>query len=123
MLFGVSIGNAQQHAPKTWTTITILGWEVCAAIKRLPVGCKKRRQRPSALPAYRLHGSLIAAVNVRTLVAIHLHRDEMLVHDRRNLGIVIGLAIHHMAPVAPHRTNVEQHGFVVELCRGKSLRA
>ena len=121
MLLRVSIGNAQQHAPKAGTPVAVLRRKVCAAIKRLSVRRKERRQRPAALPAHCLHSRLIPAVNVRTLVPIHLHRNKMLVHNRRNLRIVIRLPIHHMAPVAPYRANIEEHGLVLALRRRKRL--
>jgi hypothetical protein len=121
VLFRISVGNAQQHPPKAGTPIPIAGRKIGPPIKRFPVGRKKRRQRPPALPAHRLHRCLIPAVNVRTLVPIHLHRDEMLIHNRRNLRIVIRLPVHHMTPVTPHRPNVEQHRLVLPLRRRKGV--
>ena len=59
------------------------------AIKRLAVGSKKRGQWPSTLPTDRTDGNLITAVDIRTLVAIHLHVNELLIHNRRYLRIVI----------------------------------
>jgi hypothetical protein len=81
MLFRESIGDAQQHAPKTRTPVSVLGRKVSPTIKRLPVGREKSRQGPSPLSAHCLHRGLIAAVDVGTLVAVYLHCDEMLIHD------------------------------------------
>src|SRR5579863_4098341 len=123
MLLFVRIGNAQQHPSKAGASVAIARGKISAAIKRLAIGREKRRERPSALPADRLHRRLVANVDVRTLVAVHLHRDEVLIHDRGNFRIVIRLAVHHMAPVAPHRANIEQHGLVLALRRSESFRA
>jgi len=123
VLFFVGVGDAQQHAPEAGTAVTIVGRKICAAVKRLAMGSEKRGERPTALAADGLHRNLIAAVNVGTLVAIHLHCDEVLVHDGGNFRIVVGLAVHHMAPVAPHGANVEEHGFVLALRRGERFVA
>src|SRR5207302_10361318 len=50
-----------------------------------------------------------------TLVAVYLHRNEVFIHNGRNFRIVVRLAVHHMAPVTPHRANVEQHRLVLAL--------
>ena len=123
MLLFVSIGNAQQHAPKTRTPVSIVGWKVCTAIKRLSIRRKKRCQGPSALPAHRLHRGLVPAIDIGTLVAIHFDGDKMLIDDGRKLGIVIRLAVHHVTPVAPHCADVEQHRLVLAMRRGESLRS
>src|SRR5207302_1122424 len=81
---------------------------------------KKSRQRPSSLPAHRANRRLIPAIDIRTLIAVHLHCDEMLIHNRRHVRIVVRLAVHHMAPVAPHRANVKQHRLVFALRGGKA---
>ncbi len=37
MFFGVSVSNAQQYASKAGTAVAVLGWKVCAAVKRYAV--------------------------------------------------------------------------------------
>src|SRR5580658_8108070 len=123
MLLLVSVGDAGQHPLEARTPVPIVRRKIRPTVKRLPVRSKKSRQRPPTLPAYRTDRSLVPAVNVRTLVAVHLHRNKMLIHNGRNFRVIVGLAVHHMAPVAPHRANVEQHGFVRALRRGKRLLA
>ncbi len=99
MLLRIRVGNAQQHATKAGTPIAIARRKISSAIKGLAIRRKKRRQRPPALPAHRLYRRLIPAVNVRTLVPIHLHRNEMLIHNRRNLRI------RHTTPGPSHGTS------------------
>src|SRR5258708_24086337 len=123
ILFFVAAGNAEQYSLETRTSVAVCRRKIRPALKRFAIGSKKSRKRPAALPADRTHRSLIPAVNVRTLVAVHLHRDEMLIHNRRHFRVVVGLAIHHMAPVAPYRPNVEQDRLVLALRGGKRLLA
>ena len=74
-------------------------------------------------PLKRGDRGLVAAVDVGALVAVHLYRDEVLVDDARHLGIVVGLVVHHVTPVAPHRADIEQDGLVLALRRGEGLLA
>src|SRR4029077_20622748 len=91
--------------------------------KRLPFRRKKRRERPAALSADGLHRGLIAAVHVGALVAINLDGDEMLVDNGGNFRALVGLAVHYMAPVAPHRADIEQDRLVLPLRGLKGLSA
>jgi hypothetical protein len=66
-------------------------------------------ERPSTLPGDRLHRPLIPGVHLRPLVPVHLHADEPGVQELGERGILIGLLVHHVAPVTPDRADVEQH--------------
>ena len=123
MFFLVSVGNADQDALEARSPVTVVRRKISAAVKRLAIGSEKCGERPSALPADHADRSLVAAVDVWTLVAIHLHRNEVLIHNRRNFRIVVRLPIHHMAPVAPHRTNIEQHRLVLPPSGGERFLA
>ncbi len=107
--------HGQQHAPDPRPPVAVVARNIRAAKVRPPVGRQKRRQRPSALPADRRHRRLVARIHVGPLVAIHLHGHKKLVDHRRDFRIFVRLAIHHVAPVAPHRADVEQDGFVFGL--------
>src|SRR5262249_22744316 len=37
----------------------------------------------------------------------------MFVDNLRDSGVLVALAVNHMAPVAPHRSNIQQDGFVL----------
>ena len=39
----------------------------------------------------------------------------MIIDNARDLRILVGLAVHHMAPVAPHSTDVQKDRFVLPL--------
>ncbi len=115
------LGHGQQNAANTGAAIPIIAGNVSAAKVRAAVGSEKRRERPATLPGDRRDRGLVARVHVGTLVAIHLHRNEILIDHLGNFGIFVRFAIHDMAPVAPHRTNVEQNGLV--LSPGASKRS
>ena len=87
VFFAIRLRQRQQHASEAGTPVIILRRKICSAIKRLAFRREKRRKRPAALPADGLHRGLVAAVHVGALVAIHLDRDEMLIHDLRDLRI------------------------------------
>ena len=88
--------------------VVVLGWEVGAAEEDLAVRREECREWPADLPGQRLDGTLIAGIHVGPLVAVHLDADEVAVQDLRHLRILVRLAVHHMAPVAPHRADVEE---------------
>src|SRR5579863_97193 len=118
VLFVIGIRDREQYTLEAGTSIMVVRREISSTVERFAVGSKKRRQRPATLPADRTDGDLIAAIDVGTLVAVYLYGDEMLVHDLRDFGIVVGLPVHHVAPVAPDRADVEQDRFVLALRGG-----
>src|SRR5882762_947631 len=119
MLLVVGVCDGCQHALETGSPPLILRRKIGAAVERLSLRCEEGSQRPPTLSADGADGCLVTAVDVRPLVAVHLHRNEIFVHDLRDFRVVIRLAIHHVAPVAPHRADIEQHRLVLALCRGK----
>jgi hypothetical protein len=52
---------------------------------------------------------LVPGVHVRTLVTVDLDADPLPVEDLCYLRILIGLVVHDVAPMAPHRSDVEQN--------------
>ena len=117
----VGIGNSQQHSFEAGTPVLIARGKVSAAIKRLAVGCQECSERPSTLSTDGADGGLISAIDVGAFIAIHFHCNKTLIDDLRDFSVVIRLAIHHMAPVTPHRANVQQDGFILPLRRSKSF--
>src|SRR5450755_3113783 len=79
IFFFVGVGDTQQNSPKTGTPVAIARGKISSAVKGLAVWSEKRGEWPSALAADGLHGSLVAAVDVWTLVAIDLPRHKMFV--------------------------------------------
>src|SRR5256884_3346983 len=93
--------------------MVVLRRKVGAAKEHFPFGCQKRGERPAALSGERLHGTLVAGVHVGPLVAIDLDAHEIAVQERGHLWILVRLAVHHMAPVAPHGADVQQDRLVL----------
>src|SRR6266436_7533348 len=116
MFLLVSLGQRQQNALEAGTPLMVLRRKIRAAGKRLAFRSKKRGQRPATLSADGLHRRLVTAVHVRALIAVDFDGDEMLVDDGGRLRRFVRLAVHHMAPMAPHRANIEQNGLVLP-CR------
>src|SRR5581483_10603653 len=79
VLLAKCVGDRQEDAPKTGPSLHVVRREVSAAVKRAPVGHKKAGERPAALSADCLHGNLIAAVDIRTLITVDLDGDEALI--------------------------------------------
>ena len=113
-VFTIDAGDLQQHRAKPGTAVVIvLGWKVRAAEKDFALWGQERGEGPAALSGEGLHGALVARVHVGALIAVHLHTDEFTIQDCRDARVFVRLAIHHVAPVAPHRADVEQHRLVL----------
>ena len=115
------LGHTQQHPRKAGPPIAVIAGKIGSAEERLAVGGEHRGQGPSILPADGGHRGLVAGVHIRPLVPVHLHRDKVLVDHRGQFGILVAFAIHHMAPVAPHRADIQQDRLVLAGGVGKSL--
>ena len=85
------------------------GREVGAAVERLAVGRQPHRHRPAASAGQRLHRRHVDGVDVGPLLAVDLDRHVVLVEERRDLGILERLLLHHVAPVAGRVADAEQH--------------
>ena len=67
------------HAGIPWRG---LGREVGAAVERQLLGREEHVQRPAAVAGHALHRLHVERVDVRALLAVDLHADELLVHQR-----------------------------------------
>ena len=99
------------------------GREVRAREERDLLGRDEDVQRPAALAGHRLDGLHVDRVDVGALLAIDLHADEVLVHERRDLLVLEALALHDVAPVARRVADRDEQR-AVELARaGQRLLA
>ena len=119
----VGISNRQQNALESRPAHGVLRREVGSSEERPPVRGQEAGQRPAALPGDSADRGLIAGVHVRALVAVHLHRHEKLIDERRDFSVLIAFAVDDVAPVAPHRADVEQDGLVFGAGTGKGFFA
>ena len=117
------IGHGAQDAGEAGAAVALFGREICAAEVWLAVGSEDGGERPASLAGHRLHGGLVAAVDVGALVAVDLDGDEVFIDDLGERGVLVRLAVHHMAPVAPDGADVEQDGLVLGDGLGKGFLA
>ena len=114
-LFAKRARDLHQHAAKPRPAPGILvGREVRPAEEDLAVGREERRERPAALAAQRLHRALVARVHVRPFVAVDLDAHEVPIEDLGDTRVLIGLAIHDVTPVAPHRADIQQDRLLLD---------
>ena len=114
-LISIGIRDGQQNSAKTGPPALIVGRKIGAAIKGFAVRKQEAGQRPTALPGKGADGGLVARVDIRALVAIDFHGDEMLIDNLGDFGALVAFAVDHMAPMAPHRADIQEHGLVFSL--------
>jgi hypothetical protein len=105
----VRVQHAREHRAEPGLAVLRLRRKVGAAEEHVALGSQEGCERPTALAGERLDRALVARVHVGPLVPVHLDADEVLVEVTGDAGIVVGLAVHDVAPVAPHGPDVEQH--------------
>ncbi len=93
--------------------VTGLPRDVGAGKERLSVGGHENGQRPAAAARHDLADGHVDPVHVGPLLAVDLDADEELVQEARHLGILEGLAGHHVAPVARGVADGEEDGPVL----------
>ena len=103
-----------QQRHETGQVVARLFGKISATEKRRLIRRQKQGERPAAV-ALGQHGmgGLVNVVEVRALFAIHLDVDEMLIHHRRDLGILERFMRHDMAPVAGGITDGKQDGLIL----------
>src|SRR5207245_4823526 len=112
-LLAVDAGYLPQHRRESRPSeVVLLRREIRAAVEHLALWREERGERPAALARECLDRALVARVHVGSLVAVHLDAYEVRIEELRHPGILVRLAVHDVAPVAPHRPDVEQDGFV-----------
>ncbi len=85
----IDISHREQHAREAGhclpPVLPVTRREVGAAIEWTAIGCEEDRHGPAALLGQGLHRLHVDIVDVGPFLAIHLDRDEMLIHERGNL--------------------------------------
>ena len=114
------LGDALEHLAEARHPVAGLRREVGPAVERHAVGVDEDVQRPAAVAGHRLHRPHVDGVDVRPLLAVHLHRDEVLVHERGGLSVLERLVLHHVAPVAGRVADRHQQRLVLAPARGRA---
>src|SRR3989454_2385767 len=112
--FAKGAGDLHQYPPGSRAPIlVVVRREIRSAEEDFAVRRQKRGQRPAALATQRLNGSLVASIDVRPLIPIDLDADEVAIENLGDARVLVRLAVHDVAPVAPHRADVEQDRLVL----------
>src|SRR6059036_1648869 len=93
--------------------VVLLRGEVGAAEENFALGRETRREGPAALTGERLHGALVARIHVGPLVAVHLDAHEVAIEGLGDACVLIRLAVHDVAPVAPHGADVQEDRLIL----------
>ena len=95
--------------------------EVGAAIERRAVGGQEDGHRPAAAAGHRLDRGHVDRVEVGTLLAVDLDRDEPVVQVAGGRLVLERLAFHHVAPVAGRIADRQEDRAVEELRPGQRV--
>ena len=101
-----------QHLAEGRHAVTRLRREVRAAGERFALRRQEDRHRPAAAAVQRDDGVHVDRIEVRSLLAVDLDVDEVLVHERRRLRVLERLALHHVTPVTCRVADREQDRLV-----------
>jgi hypothetical protein len=94
------LGHADDDLRPRGHPLARLRRPVRAGVERNAIRREERVQRPAAAAGHRLDRVHVDRVDVRALLAVDFDADKALVHQRRDLGVLERLALHHVAPVA-----------------------
>jgi hypothetical protein len=94
------VGDVVEQLEEPWLVPFRLLREVRPHEERLLVGCEERRQGPPTATADDLADLYVQCVDVRALLAVDFHRDEVLVQGLCDLLVGERLLLHHVTPVA-----------------------
>src|SRR5947209_8611941 len=115
----VDFGHTLQDAAKTRhhlsSIVPIMWGEVGTTVERASIGCKKDSHGPATLLRQGLHCLHVNAVNVWPFFTVYFYRNKVLIHEGRNLLVLEGLALHHVAPVTGRVADAEQNGLILSL--------
>ena len=95
-------------------------WEVGAGIEGAPVGGAEDRHRPAPGPSQGLGGRHVDGVEVGTLLAVDLDRNEGLTQVGGGVGILEALVRHDVAPVARGVADGDEEGLVLVTARRRA---
>ena len=92
--------NLREDVPEPRTSKLIGRREIGAPVERPQFRRQPDAHRPATGAGRGLHERHVDAIDIGTLLTIHLHRDEIAVEEHRRRGILERLVLHHVAPVA-----------------------
>src|SRR6266852_5663371 len=123
MLLAPYCCDARQEPPKTYVAVLVIRRKIGSTKEWLQGGRQKNIHGPAAAPGGCFDEAHVLVVNVGSLFAVHLNGDEPAIDQLGNCGIGIGLALHHVAPMAGVIADREKDRFVLAFGLGESLFA
>ena len=106
----IKLAYAGQQGLVAGPAVHVILGEVGATVEDLtPLG-EERGEGPASLPRDRPYGALVSAVDLGSFVPVDLHGDKPIVDDGRHFLVFVALPVHYVAPVAPHRADVQEDG-------------
>ena len=94
------INDRREHLVETRHSHPLTGWPVGPSKKGFSVRCQEDRHRPATPATDHLHGVHVDLVKIRSLLAVYLDRDKMVIERASDRFILEALVLHHVAPVA-----------------------
>ena len=116
-ILGVALRHLRQHR------LERVRRQIGAPVENVSIRRQEDGERPAAAAGELCDRALVARVDVRAHVAIDLDRNEQLVDEHGDRGILVRLAVHLMAPVAPDRPDVEVDRPIEPPCQGEHVVA
>ncbi len=98
--FVPGLAHRVQHRGPRGHALALLGREVGTGVEGHLLGGQEHVQRPPTLAGHRLARLHVDRVQVGPFLTVELDAHEALVHERGGVGVLEGLALHHVAPVA-----------------------
>ena len=123
MLLAPYFCDPREELPKTYVAVFVIRRKIGSTKEWLQVGRQKNIHGPAAAPGGCLDEAHVLVVNVGSLFAVHLNGDEPAIDQLGNCGIGIGLAFHHVAPMAGVIADREKDRFVLSFGLGERLFA
>ena len=93
--------------------VALDGWEVGPGVEGPPIGRAEDRHGPAPGSGQGLGGRHVDGIEVGTLLAVDLHRNERLRQVSRRVGILEALVRHDVAPVARGVPDGHEEGLVL----------
>src|SRR4030067_615135 len=103
-------GYYLQHLLESRQVVTPDVWEVRATIERFTFRGEKYAHWPSTLTIEGNHKVHVNAIQIETLLPVHLDADKIIIHQVGCIRVFERFVRHHVAPVACCITNAEENG-------------
>ena len=118
---GPGVDNLPENRPEPWPARPVFRREIGPASQGLTVWRQPDAERPAAASRRRLDKRHVDLIDVRSLVAVHLDADKVLIEKGSRFGVLERLSGHHVAPMAGRESTREKDRLVVSSCKFESL--